>query len=246
MTLPIVVVSENRARTAPYIEALRAAGAEPAEILTVTPRDKPAPDLEGLAAAASGLLICGGEDLEPWRYGEEAIAGINLELCPALDALEWKLLASAQERRTPVWGICRGSQTINAFLGGTLWQDLPNQNPSNVQHNVPQPHDAMAHAVEITQDDEGLGLRLGSERFAVNSRHHQAIRRLGKDLVAVARAPDGVIEAITLSTSSSWWVRGVQWHPEDLADRSLDARLWREFVAATHRLHDTNLRRRAG
>ncbi len=249
MTSSIVIVCENRPRATPYLEALKAAGANSGDLVLVTPHDEPSLDPEALAAQARGLLLCGGEDLEPWRYGEEAIAGIDLELAPTLDALEWGLLTGAQERHTPVWGICRGCQMINVFLGGTLWQDLPHQHPSDIKHNVPQPQDRIAHDVTVTATDEALGARLGSERVAVNSRHHQAICRLGKDVIAVAQAPDEVIEAITLPASGPWWVRAVQWHPENLVERPLELALWRDFVAAADlagTMRDTKLRRRAG
>jgi len=249
MATSIVIACENHPRAARYVEALKAAGAAASDLIVVTPRDTPAPDLEALGARARGLLICGGEDLEPWRYGEKPLTGIDLDLAPALDELEWGLLTSAQARQTPVWGICRGCQTINVFLGGSLWQDIPRQHASRVEHNLPQPHEAIAHQVEAVVTDEAFAAMIGRQRIGVNSRHHQAIRRLGHGLVSIAQAPDGIIEAIGLPGTNPWWVRAVQWHPEDLASRPLEVSLWRDFVLATDacgKTLDTNLRRRAG
>jgi putative glutamine amidotransferase len=236
----------------PYVAALEAAGVPGEAIRVVTPEDS---DVAALAAAAAGLVLCGGVDVEPWRYGEEPLPAAGLELLPALDALDWELLAGARAGRTPVWGICRGFQVINVFLGGSLWQDLPLQRPGAAAHDCGPPDDLLAHPARALAADAPLGARLaaaGGGMPRVNSRHHQAVKRLAPGLLAVADSPDdGLIEAAVLAADApaarrarpatgagangrggEWWVRGVQWHPEDLLALPEQMDLWRDFVAA--------------
>jgi putative glutamine amidotransferase len=125
--------------------------------------------------------------------------------------MEGTVLQMALERDLPVLGICRGIQFINAYLGGSLYQDLPSQHPSEVEHHQSPPYDVPAHAVALV---EGSPLRrcLGVERLPVNSYHHQAVRRLAPGLEAMACAPDGLIEAAYMPGKRFLWT--VQWHPE--------------------------------
>ncbi len=220
-----------------------------------------------LAAGAAGLVLCGGDDVEPRRYGEEPLPGAGVEAVPERDALEWELLAAARARRLPVWAICRGFQVLNVFLGGSLWQDLQLQRPSAVAHDPGPPNDRLAHSVRVLAPETPLGERLaasgasggggagGADGAAdaggtggalprVNSRHHQGIKRLGDGLVAVAAAEDGLIEAAVLGdgaggggmpldgSAGGWWVRGVEWHPENLLALPEQLALWSDFAAA--------------
>ncbi len=197
-------------------------------------------------AGAAGLVLCGGCDVAPQLYGEAPLAGAGLSLLPARDALEWELLVVARARRLPVWGVCRGFQLLNVFFGGSLWQDLALQRPSAVAHEAVQPLDLLSHSVQVIAPDAPLGNRLadGGAPLLVNSRHHQGVKRLGAGLQAVAAAPDGLIEAAILAPAPAapgsggaggaggWWVRGVEWHPENLLDLPQHLALWRDFAAA--------------
>lgn len=232
MSGPILVSASSEEYTQPYLEALHAAGFSDKEIRIVTPVEVTPEEARELAAQASGLVLCGGIDVEPARYGEETLND-TVETYPERDAVEWELLAGAREAGIPTWCVCRGVQVLNVFLGGTLWQDLPAQHPSGIEHSVPEPKSAIAHTVEVLRPDTGLGAVLARETPQVNSRHHQAIKDLGEGLIPVARSSDGLLEAVELP--GDWWVRGVQWHPENLVDLPLQRALWNDFARAVRK-----------
>jgi len=127
--------------------------------------------------------------------------------------------------------VCRGMQVMNVALGGSLWQDLPTQWPSQIHHSVTDTPDVLAHTVRVIEPAAPLGERLTHDVPLVNSRHHQAVKRLADGLVPVALSPDGLIEAAVLA-DSGWWVRGVQWHPENLIALAQQRALWVDFVRA--------------
>jgi putative glutamine amidotransferase len=218
----------------PYVEALKALGVPAERIAVLAPGESDPGDLRALAAGAAGLVLAGGADIDPARYGEEVLPHGRVEPLPARDALEWELLAGAQEARRPVWGVCRGLQVLNVFLGGSLWQDIPTQLPGTGSHEVSPPPDALAHGAKVVAPGSGLGRRLSREALFVNSRHHQAVRRLGEGLEIVATSPDGLVEAVELprDEAGGWWVRAVQWHPENLMALAQQRVLWQDFLAA--------------
>jgi len=226
----VLLSSSTEEYTAPYVESLQAAGFSENEIRCVTPDQRDA--ARELGPQAAGLVLCGGIDVHPARYGEE-ILNETVEVYPERDELEWNLLAAAQAAQIPTWCVCRGVQLLNVFLGGSLWQDLPVQRPGGIEHSVPEPKSAIAHTVEVLRPDTGLGELLSRETPEVNSRHHQAIKDLGQGLVPVARSEDGLLEAVELP--GDWWVRGVQWHPENLIDLPLQRALWDDFARAVRR-----------
>jgi putative glutamine amidotransferase len=261
----VLVSAANAAKAVPYLEALAAAGVpeESVRLLTPTGAGTPATQASGvaeLAADASGLVLCGGTDVEPRRYGEEPLPDAGVEAVPERDELEWELLAAARARRLPVWGICRGFQVLNVFLGGSLWQDLELRRratmcatgggPSRgrvteVTHDPGPPNDRLAHSVHVLAPQAPLAERLAAAGPApqVNSRHHQGVKRLGEGLLAVAAAEDGLVEAVVLAAGpgansaagvagGGWWVRGVAWHPENLLALPEQLELWRDFTAA--------------
>jgi putative glutamine amidotransferase len=241
MGRPVLVSASTVARAAPYVEALTAAGLPAASLLVVSPGDGAAAG--DLAAATAALVLCGGSDVDPRRYGEEPLPGAGVEVAPERDALEWELLAAARERRSPVWGICRGFQVLNVFFGGSLWQDLPLQAPGEVGHDPEAPPERLTHSLRVLAPEAPLGERLAAAGPAplVNSRHHQGVKRLAAGLVAVAAAQDGLIEAAVLADGATrtavpprdgWWVRGVEWHPENLLALPEQLALWRDFAAA--------------
>ena len=227
--MSILVSASTDEKACPYVEALRGAGVPAAEIQIVKP-SSPIP-LRELAGAATGLVLCGGIDLAPERYGETTRPDAQVEVSLERDELEWNLLDLARERHLPVWGVCRGFQVLNVYLGGSLWQDLPTQHPSGIDHYVSTTPDTLAHSVQVLEPAAPIGERLTGERPQVNSRHHQAVKRLAEGLVPVALSPDGLIEAAVLDRDD-WWVRAVQWHPENLIALDPQRALWTDFVHA--------------
>lgn len=226
----ILVATATDEYAVPYGKALRSVGVPEEGFRYVTPEIDPE-EARSLATRASGLVLCGGVDVVPERYGEEVLND-TVETLPERDALEWALVEGAREAKVPVWGVCRGIQVLNVFLGGSLWQDIPTQKPSDIPHSINQPKDHIAHTVQVVRPEMPLGEILGRETPRVNSRHHQAIKRLADGLIPVAESPDGLIEAVVLDRPD-WWVHAVQWHPENLVAMDLHRALWADFVRAT-------------
>ena len=218
-----------------YSDALRAVGVADEEILGICPGAEPEDALLAAIAEADGFVLGGGEDVDPCRYGEAELAGANVEVDPVRDAFEWRLLDAARAARTPTLGICRGCQVLNVYLGGTLYQDLPLQRPSGVEHSIVEPRDAPAHTLTITDTRHALARVLARDEIGetwVNSRHHQAVKGLAPGLAPFATAPDGVLEGFYLPAASrrDWWAVGVQWHPENLVAQSPHREFWQVFL----------------
>ncbi|HEX6864362.1 MAG TPA: gamma-glutamyl-gamma-aminobutyrate hydrolase family protein [Thermoanaerobaculia bacterium] len=227
----ILVATASDEKALPYGEALKAVGVE--DFRYVMPGSMTPEEARTLASRASGLVLCGGVDVAPELYGEQVLND-TVEVFPERDAMEWALLEGAREARVPVWGVCRGLQVLNVFLGGSLWQDLPSQRPEGLEHSIVEPKDHLAHTVQVLEPGRPLGEVLARETPWVNSRHHQAIKKLAEGLVPVAESPDGLIEAAVLD-HPDWWVRGVQWHPENLVALPQQRALWEDFVRAVPR-----------
>ena len=189
-----------------YLEGLEEAGAIP----IILPLAADGADIAQLADLCDGFLFTGGQDVAPQLYGE-AMKPTCGELCPARDTLEQELLNRALEQDKPILGICRGLQILNVTLGGTLYQDLPTEHPSEISHSMKPPYDRAAHTVRILPDTP-LAALLQKQELGVNSCHHQAIRSLAPSLVEMARSTDDLIEAMYLPGKTFVW--GVQWHPE--------------------------------
>ena len=221
----------------PYVTALRAAGARVA-LLPAFQTGRP----EELLEVVDGLLLAGGGDIEPARYGSAdhpAQDGTD----PDRDELELALARAAVRLGTPTLGICRGLQLLNVAFGGTLVQhvpDLPGRNGHRVEHR-----NEARRAVHGLRVEPGsrLAEALGQTEAEGLSDHHQGIDRLGDGLRAVAWAPDGLVEGIELDQS---WTVGVLWHPESTALADPDQlRLLRAFVVAASERGQTFWRRRA-
>ena len=178
------------------------------------------------SADCEALLLPGGGDLDPSLYGQPNTASVNLE--PDRDALEWDLLNGFLRDGKPVLGICRGMQSLNVFLGGTLLQDIPGhsrvggQDRMHPVRTAPGPLADLFRTACLLTDGGGL---------TVNSAHHQAADRLGAGLTAAQYGPDGVVEAVVHRTLPVW---GVQWHPERMLDGTGKA-LFRGFAALCER-----------
>lgn len=206
-----------------YAEAVLRAGGLP---LILVPQAE-----DGIADASldavDGLLLTGGRDYAPSLYGQEPHAATR---CVAERRGKWDVLLArrALERGVPVLGVCGGAQLINIALGGTLVQHVPDAFGDRVCHS-PRAGARALHVVEA-EADSGLARIVGATHFEVNSSHHQAADRAGAGLRVVARAPDGVVEA--LEAMGEGFVLAVQWHPERLLDRPEHLALFRALVAA--------------
>jgi putative glutamine amidotransferase len=230
----VVVFSGARDRCGPALEAFLAAGIDGERLAVVVPGDQVARsprDLAALVAGAAGLALLGGGDPHPATYGEAPLPEGRLTLEPGRDELEQTALAAAREARVPTWGVCRGMQMINVFLGGSLWQDIPTQLPGALVHDLPYPRDALVHPVEVTAPETALGTLLARESCMVNSRHHQGIKAVAPALTPVAQAPDRLVEAYVLE-GGEWWLEAVQWHPENLMAIAQQRAIVERFASA--------------
>jgi gamma-glutamyl-gamma-aminobutyrate hydrolase PuuD len=228
----ILLSTSNEEKAAPYVAALAAVGVPAERVRVLTPEaDALSPaEARALAAGAAGLVLAGGADVHPRRYGEEIAPQARVEVNERRDEMEWALLDGAREAQVPVWAVCRGMQVVNVYLGGTLWQDLPTQHSSPVDHAPGGPPDALVHEAQLLEPASALGGLLAGDPPLVNSRHHQAVKDLAPGLVTAAVAPDGLIEAAELPPDAGWWLRAVQWHPENLVALAPQRELWRAFA----------------
>lgn len=189
-------------------------------------------DMDLLAQSAElcdGFLFPGGVDLHPSLFGEDTLQACG-EICPIRDSMELGLMQYVVESGKPVLGICRGIQTMNVALGGTLYQDIPAQTAGRLCHSQKPPYDFGIHRIQIEKDSLLYAI-LGKESILVNSMHHQAVKDTAASLSVAAVSPDGIAECIWRPESR--FFLGVQWHPEYLYDTSEDARkIFRAFVEA--------------
>ncbi|MCC6386333.1 MAG: gamma-glutamyl-gamma-aminobutyrate hydrolase family protein [Dehalococcoidia bacterium] len=188
--------------------------------------------IEGWLEGIAGLVLTGGGDIDPARYGEAphaTVAGVSAER----DALELAAVRGALARGLPVLAICRGMQLLNVALGGSLIQHVPEWFAGS-NHQQEEARDAVTHDVRLTVGSLAAEV-CGTAAFAVNSMHHQALGRMGEGLVVSGHALDGVIEACEMPGRP---VLGVQWHPEELTARGEARRLFAWAVAEAGRRGD--------
>lgn len=188
-----------------YLEGLRQAGCLP----MILPLTKEPEEIDRILTLVDGILLTGGQDVSPELYGE--VPDGTGEICELRDAMEGQLLKKAIVLDKPVLGICRGIQFINAALGGSLYQDIPSQHPSSVEHHQSPPYDQPSHEVTLVQGSP-LQTLLGQGKLYVNSYHHQAVKQLADGLGVMARSEDGLVEAVRKPDQRFLWA--VQWHPE--------------------------------
>lgn len=218
-----------RVRTnAAYVRALEAAGLVPLILPPLEPTHA-----ERALDAVSGLVLTGGEDVAPGRYGERphhALGSVNEQR----DAWELALTAAARTRGLPTLAICRGVQLLNVALGGSLVQDIPSQCPSALPHALKTDRTTRVHDVDVMPGTR-LAEAVRAECLTVNSAHHQAIGRIAPGLRVTARAPDGIIEGAEWD-GDDWWAVGVQWHPEELVEtpEEWDRWLFARFASEAH------------
>jgi len=192
--------------------------------------------IEQALSGIGGLMLTGGDDVAPSRYGEAAHATV-VAAEAGRDEFEATLIAAARARNLPIFAICRGVQILNVACGGTLVQDIPSQVAGALAHSLPvpqhQPYD-LAHEIWVDKDSLLAKLmreRLVDEALEVNSRHHQAVKDVAKGFVATATAPDGVIEAI--EDPKARFCLGVQWHPENFFRTGEFRALFEGFLEAS-------------
>lgn len=166
--------------------------------------------LSQIAHECDGFLFTGGQDVSPALYGEVPSKTCG-ECCSLRDEMEQKLLPIILELDKPTLGICRGIQILNALLGGTLYQDLPSEKPSSVEHHQAPPYDVPIHKVEILEHTPLFEL-IPSKNVSVNSYHHQAVKDLAPCLKPMAYSEDHLVEAVWMPGKKYVWA--VQWHPE--------------------------------
>lgn len=187
---------------------------------------------EALAALdrCSGLLLTGGEDVVPGRYGMEAESARCTGSDPRRDTLELALIYKALNLRMPIFGICRGSQILNVSMGGTLLVDIPTDVKGHIIHQCTD-YLSCFHAATVLPGTV-LARTAGCDSARVTTNHHQAARLIAPLLKVNARAPDGVAEGIEWKNPAGRsFLMGVQWHPERMpADNPLSGPLAREFL----------------
>jgi len=205
--------AERTGVNAAYVRALLSAGAVPLVLSPVMGASLAASALDG----CDGLLLTGGEDIDPSWYGADPSPLLSPP-SQERDLFELALFAVARQRDLPILGICRGIQLINVALGGTLFQDLPSERPGRVDHSPAAARDARSHLIRLAPGSR-VAAALGGSQATVNSVHHQAIKDLAPGLVATGWSDDSSIEAAESPPGTSW-ILAVQWHPEEMhADR---------------------------
>lgn len=210
------------ATPARYVEALRRAGGQEAVLMPVVLDEEG--EADEVLSHFDGLLLIGGGDLEPARYGQERHVRVYGVL-PERDAFEITLARAAVERAMPVLAICRGHQVLNVALGGTLEQHI-----AATGHGTPGVEGGSARHPISVQAGSRLAEAMGATEAVISSHHHQAVDALGDGLIAVAWAEDGTLEGIEVTGDA--WIVGAQWHPEDTAmDDPTQQALFNELVA---------------
>lgn len=190
-----------------YVDAVRRAGGRPLVLLPGETASR-----EELLAKVDALVLIGGGDVEPVRYGGDGGASIyGIE--PDRDALELDLLRGADVSSVPTLAICRGMQVMNVAFGGTLIPHLPDR-PGLLEHGTPSGQDHRRHEVRAAPGSL-LASATAAEVLDCSTHHHQGVDVLGAGLVATGWSRDGLVEAIERDRA---WMLGVQWHPEDTAD----------------------------
>ena len=232
--MPLIAITACR-KLEDYRQAILHAGGE---VRVVDVSMKTADALAGV----DGLLLSGGDDVEPGRYGEEMHASVT-EVDTARDAFEIGLVGAARQQGLPILAICRGIQVLNVAGGGTLVQDIPTQVAGALEHQLKvPPHQAYALAHEIWLERDSLLSTLMRERLndadsvEVNSRHHQSVKDVAPGFKVSATAPDGVVEAI--EDPSARFCLGVQWHPENFWRTGEFRPLFEGFLEASRTTDD--------
>lgn len=216
MSSILVCCRDKRRATEFYVPALKAAGWKgPIQLCSV---DDPAPSFDGV----TGLLLTGGDDIDPAHWDPAEPIHPTAEVDRARDDREIPVIRAAWEKHLPIFGICRGHQILNVAMGGSMIQDIPDATGAASDlhsHGTPEVPE-LRHTVSVTHGSRLADL-LGGHAIAVNSRHHQAVKKVGTGLKATAFHPQtldrgqALVEGLEAEDPGRW-VIGVQWHPENL------------------------------
>ncbi len=199
-----------------YVEAVTRAGGVPVVLPIALDHELINRMLDGV----DGIILTGGEDLDPLKwYGEEPLPALG-EIAPVRDSFDIALTRIAVEREIPLLGICRGQQVLNEAFGGSLYQDIPSQLKGNqVKHRQSAQSHFATHTINIEKNSL-LYRQIGVEKVAVNSFHHQAVKQIAPGFKTTATAADGVVEAIEKIGSNR--VFAIQFHPEAFTAKGID------------------------
>jgi putative glutamine amidotransferase len=209
-----------------YVRQVAEAGGLPV-LIPPLPAGTTREDLDRLLGRIEGLILAGGGDVEPVRYGAEPHPSVQAPR-PQRDDSELDLARASGESGLPVLGICRGMQVLNVALGGSLHQHIPDLGVE-VNHRQDGLSTEPSHRVTLARDSR-LTKVIGRRYVEVNSYHHQALHALGRGLSVAGRAPDGIVEAV--EASGRRFTFGVQWHAECLVERPEHLSLFRGLVRA--------------
>lgn len=189
-----------------YLDAVTKAGGVPITF----PLEGEKEDIERVCDMCDGFLFTGGHDVDPQMYGayKSYFCG---DTNASRDNLEKIIFDYAVAHDKSIFGICRGIQIINVLCGGTLYQDLPTEHSSDETHVMKPPYHIPCHNVDI-MDGTFLSALYNEKEIAVNSYHHQAVKKLGEGLAVMARSKDGLVEAVQMQGKK--FIVAVQWHPE--------------------------------
>ncbi|MER1956436.1 MAG: gamma-glutamyl-gamma-aminobutyrate hydrolase family protein [Solibacillus sp.] len=207
-----------------YLDSIEIAGGIPICLPNATEEN-----VDALLDRVDGIVLIGGEDIDPELFGEEPHPNIG-RVVRKRDDSDLLLMKRAFERDLPILGVCRGMQIMNVFFGGTILQDIPSQVEGAIGHKQASKRGALAHSVEVLTPK--MKVIFEDEVFRVNTFHHQSVGELGEGLILSAVAKDGVIEA--MEHEDHPYCISVQWHPEELAPiGNIHAqRLFSSFVEA--------------
>ncbi len=218
-----------------YSEAIEAAGGAPVHISLIPDRKYISAVMDVLDAV---LLPGSDSDVDPLRYGSEPHPNLG-SVQPVKDETDLLVLEEVERRRLPLFAICFGMQVLNVSRGGTLIQDIRSQVPQAINHQQGAPRNRPSHTIKLAQDSL-LSSLAGDDHALVNSHHHQAIEKVGRELTAIAWASDGLIEAVEDSRSGRF-ILGAQWHPElGWKEDPLSQRLFNWFTKAAREYRSGN------
>lgn len=208
-----------------YLNAIRHFGGMP----LVIPAEADEAEQQYLLEQCDGLLLTGGDDIDPTLYGE-TILNDTVNTAPIRDAGEPRLCRMAEGLKLPILGICRGIQILNVYFGGSLYQDIPAQLETGVKHSMEKPYHRTCHDCIVTPGTP-LAAWTGKDVIEVNSHHHQSVKAVAPGLEVMGTCSDGVVEA--LYKPDAKFLCAVQWHPEKIWDiEESSAKIFQAFLEA--------------
>lgn len=207
-----------------YARAIQQAGG----LAFILPLTDDAADIDQITDLYDGFLFTGGADLSPQLYGEKPLP-CTRNCVVDREKMEIALLQSILAKNKPVLGICRGMQFLNVFFNGTLYQDVQEMRQDSLVHWQPQPYENFHHEVSVDPSSPLYSI-VKQSRICTNSMHHQGVKQVGGGLQVMARANDGLVEAIYHTQYPFVW--GIQWHPEFLMNQKEHLAVFKAFIQA--------------